>query len=134
MDIKKDLFITVDRKKHKYFLYLYTFFLVIISTVNFPAPLDQTNEFFLFNIPNIDKFIHFILYFFCSFFYYRSFPNIIASVLYGSLLGIFLEIVQYFTPDRFFDFRDILANICGSTIFALIIYLKKSSVKLPSNK
>ena len=132
MNKGKDPLKNDSRRIEQYFLYLYTAFLVIISTVTFhPDPQDG---YFLFNIPHLDKIIHYIMYFLCSFFFYRSYSSYIGCFLYGSILGFSLEIIQYFLPERHCDLYDMICNTLGSMTFALIIYLKKRPDKTPSNR
>ena len=54
----------------------------------------------------------------------RLVKNLALVVLVCSLYGILLEVIQYiFLSDRFFEIPDIIANISGSILGSIIVYL-----------
>lgn len=86
----------------------------------------------LFNVPNLDKLVHFMLFgamvFFWSYYHlqHASFSRWTNLVFIYSMatvvLGICLEFVQlYFIPNRGFDLWDIVANGLGSCVTAFFI-------------
>jgi len=56
--------------------------------------------------------------------YYGSF-----SMTYTSLFGIFIEILQYYHPTRYFEFFDMLADILGSILGFAAYRLLKQLIK-----
>jgi glycopeptide antibiotics resistance protein len=46
---------------------------------------------------------------------YKKFSGSLAMT-YTSIFGIFIEILQYYHPTRYFEFFDIIADIVGSII------------------
>ncbi|MCM8819842.1 MAG: VanZ family protein [Candidatus Omnitrophica bacterium] len=100
-----------------YIIFAYTFFIFYFS-------LTPKVFVFLPHIPNIDKIVHFFIYLVLSFLVLNtlklrknSFPYIFAFT-YGFLVGIVIEIFQYFLPYRSFEIKDLIVNIFG-TIFGL---------------
>ena len=91
----------------------------------------QLNKVPVFEIKNLDKIIHFSMYFvlvlsmFSS--YLKSFTNItaqtkIAIVLLAAFYGLSLEGVQYyFTADRSAEVADMIANTVGCVV-GLFLY------------
>ncbi len=82
-------------------------------------------------IPHLGKLIHFTMYFVLSMLMYQGTRSIPfdrrlkltrwAMLLYCSGLGIFLEILQKcFNLGRNFDTFDVLANIAGAVVAAVI--------------
>lgn len=53
----------------------------------------------------------------------RSTPAWIASVLGGTLLSLAIELAQLFTPMRYGNLRDVVANSCGTLVGASAAYL-----------
>ena len=98
----------------------YLFFAFWVGTILFlslvPVPqVDAPN--------NIDKVVHFLMYFLTSLVFYLTFHKkflnvVINALIFSVLLGTFIEILQHFVPYRGFSFGDILANcfgaLCGS--------------------
>jgi len=86
-----------------------------------------------FSIPLKDKFIHAFFYFiFIVLSYkslhtkYRNSKSAAFIVLLSLIIGIFIEVLQgQITTSRNFDVYDITANIFGSFIGILLIYIKK---------
>ena len=90
------------------------------------------------DIPNIDKFFHFIEYFVLGALLVRALSNssvkpnftliIVLSILIGSLYGALDEFHQRFVSGRTPDFFDLLTDIIGSGIgAALSLYKEKIS-------
>lgn len=78
-------------------------------------------------IKQLDKLVHFVMYFVLTVSYGLSFkgfakPGLMAFA--GAfLVGVLTEVMQYkFTSSRFFDVFDIIANTAGS--FFAILYFK----------
>lgn len=98
---------------------LYSLFIIVLSVY----PFQQTPE---APISFLDKIIHFFMYFFLSFITAKTlyFKNKKRAFCYGFfyafLLGILLEITQYFIPYRSFELGDILSNLLGSAAGAII--------------
>ena len=97
------------------------FFVFILSIVN--AESIPTFKNFSFDA---DKIIHAIVYFFLT--YLGLFSRFKISKLTLSLLifffGLFIEIIHFFHPYRFFEYFDLLANLIGVTIAQLVYKLK----------
>ncbi|MFL0354150.1 VanZ family protein [Xanthomarina sp. GH4-25] len=100
--------------------------LTIVSLVK--LDLDNVEEI----IPSFsDKIFHFLAYilftglWFNTFFYkFRNNKNqsIIRSVIVSALFGIIIEVLQLLiTTSRSFDVKDILANLLGILIAAILI-------------
>lgn len=93
-------------------------------------PGKEFPEASIFEIPHLDKIVHFILYFILSIIGVKGvskqtkFPFLYV-LLYGVMLGITIEIVQnYFIPFRDGNLFDALANILGSGVGLTFIYYK----------
>ena len=97
------------------------FIVLILSVVN--AGSIQTFKNFSFDA---DKIVHAIVYFILTYLGLLSRFNI--SKLTLSLLifffGLFIEIIHFFVPYRFFEYFDLLANLIGVTIAQLVYKLK----------
>lgn len=87
-------------------------------------------------IPNADKVVHFIFYFFFTIIWYLSFKGnnkgkhknkiLLISCMTSVIYGIVMEIFQtLFTMSRSADVKDVVANIIGS-IAAVILYKYKN--------
>ena len=85
----------------------YTITLTIVSLVK--LDLDNVEEI----IPSFsDKIFHFLAYI----------QSIIRSVIVSALFGIIIEVLQLLiTTSRSFDVKDILANLLGILIAAILI-------------
>jgi VanZ family protein len=88
-----------------------------------------------------DKAVHLFLYFLLMIFTYISFSEqniirlknnvLIFSFLFTVFYGFTDEIHQYFVPNRFCDFYDILADAAGAAAGAVILLLiKKGKMKV----
>ena len=97
------------------------FIVFILSIVN--AGSIPTFKNFSFDA---DKIVHAVVYFILTYLGLLSRFNI--SKLTLSLLifffGLFIEIVHFFVPYRFFEYFDLLANLIGVTIAQLVYKLK----------
>lgn len=103
--------------------------LVVLLSIAPPQSLSGDNP----NYANFDKIIHFIFYVFVVYFWVVGLKKQTSSkklrefafyiVLIGAfLLGLTLEVVQhYFTKNRIFDYRDLIANTFGC-IFGLVLF------------
>lgn len=76
-----------------------------------------------FDIFSIDKLAHAFVYGVLTLLIIRGYflnakwtkNTTIIAVLIASIFGVLMEIMQYgFFPNRYFEFLDIIANICGS--------------------
>ena len=97
------------------------FIVFILSIVN--AGSIPTFKNFSFDA---DKIVHAVVYFILTYLGLLSRFNI--SKLTLSLLifffGLFIEIIHFFVPYRFFEYFDLLANLIGVTIAQLVNKLK----------
>jgi VanZ family protein len=105
---------------------LYTITLTIVSLVK--LDLDDVEEI----IPSFsDKIFHFLAYivftllWFNSFFFRFKFnktKSVLLAILVSSVFGIIIEVLQQvITTSRSFDLKDILANLLGVLIAAILI-------------
>ena len=116
----------MDRKYISKIAVFYSLFLIIISLA--PAPDLGWPTFKLFQI---DKLLHFIMYFSLTILWYFAAKKFYISnlklLLSAVFFGLILEIFQHILPfGRYFDLGDLLANTLG-VIFGIIIlyYIKK---------
>ena len=97
------------------------FIVFILSIVN--AGSIPTFKNFSFDA---DKIVHAVVYFILTYLGLLSRFNI--SKLTLSLLifffGLFIEIVHFFVPYRFFEYFDLLANLIGVTIAQFVNKIK----------
>ena len=116
----------MDRRYIAKITVYYTLFLIILSLI----PVTDLG-FPKFQLFEIDKLVHFVMYFsltmlwcFASENFYRSnFKLILFAIFFGFVLEIFQHILPF---GRYFDLGDLLANSLG-VIFGIIIlyYIKK---------
>ena len=116
----------MDRRYISKITVYYTLFLIILSLI----PVTDLG-FPKFQLFEIDKVVHFVMYFsltmlwcFASKNFYRSnFKLLLFAIFFGSVLEIFQHILPF---GRYFDLGDLLANSLGA-IFGIIIlyYIKK---------
>ena len=116
----------MDRRYISKITVYYTLFLIILSLI----PVTDLG-FPKFQLFEIDKLVHFVMYFsltilwcFASENFYRSnFKLLLFAIFFGSVLEIFQHILPF---GRYFDLGDLLANSLGA-IFGIIIlyYIKK---------
>ena len=76
-----------------------------------------------------DKVVHGIIYFYLAYLgflcQFRLSNMSIAILVF--IYGLFIEIIHFFHPYRFFEYFDLLANLIGVTIALLLIRLKNNS-------
>jgi hypothetical protein len=88
------------------------------------SPGDQLPGRFLFDLPYLDKIIHTGLFTVQSFLMIKLFQRIRQleklsnwklgiAILLCIILGVFVEIMQNFIPDRSFEPMDLVCNIIG---------------------
>ena len=104
----------------------YTFLLILLSLI--PVPDFGMPK---FKLLEIDKLVHFFMYFFFAIIWGLSNKNFMQDIIiiffHSVLFGLGLEILQHILPfGRYFDWGDILAN-CVGVLFGVFIlyYLKK---------
>ena len=71
-----------------------------------------------------DKVAHFAAFFVLSFLFllaYRFSNPILTSLLFLSLFGLGIEVIQYFLPYRSFNLFDFVADILG-VLFGAVLY------------
>ncbi len=111
-------------KQQKYTL-LWSLFILFVCLI----PGNEIPHPSFFNIPQLDKIVHFSFYFILSFlFLYSSrkplYPTYyFIDILYCLVLGVLIEFIQhYYIPNREGDIFDVVANFLGS-LFGLSIFL-----------
>ena len=101
---------------------------------------SELNKIPFLSIPNIDKIIHFMLYFILTVLLfssmYKTNSNLVSSKKIIALIcvfgyGLFLELMQFVvTLDRSAEYLDFISNclgaICGFFLFPFILKLKIS--------
>ena len=118
----------MDRKYISKIAVYYTLFLIILSLV--PVPVLGIPKFQLFEI---DKLVHFIMYFSLTILWSFAFKNLYSSnfklLLFAILFGFILEIFQHMLPfGRYFDLGDLLANTLGVIFGIFILYCIKKKL------
>jgi len=114
----------------------FTWTWVLIILVLYLMSGKAIPQFSFSSLFQIDKLVHFTLFFVLSWLLVKSFNiqtsypslkinSIRKAFLISFLYGFTLECLQYFVPDRNFDLLDIVANTAG-TFFPLIFIKKKS--------
>ena len=99
-------------------IYAYTFFVVIVSIIPISIRYNQ-------GIP-LDKITHFFLYFIFSFLVSNTLAlkdyrhNCIKGFFYVFIIGVMIEIIQYFLPYRSFELLDIFSNSFGALLGTFI--------------
>ena len=85
-----------------------------------------------------DKVVHLIAYFIMGLAGYAFFrvcsiriasKPMVYSLIFGSLYGFFIEVVQYFLPTRVFSFYDIMANEAGLFLSMFFIWMFNITLK-----
>ena len=116
----------LDRRYISKIAVFYTLCLIIFSLI--PVPDLGFPKFQLFEI---DKVVHFVMYFSLTMLWCFASKNFYRSnfklLLFAIFFGFVLEIFQHMLPfGRYFDLVDLLANSLG-VIFGIIIlyYIKK---------
>lgn len=114
------------KKKALLFSIVYTVALISVSLAK--LDLDEVEEL----IPSFsDKIFHLLAYFICTWLWFNSFfyrfknnktQSIIRSIIVSAFFGIIIEVLQkVITTFRSFDVLDIVANLLGVLIAALLI-------------
>lgn len=108
-------------------IYKVAFFIVVLLLMFSPVLPDKLKELFVF-LQLTDKMEHFIAFFLLSLLLNRASSTIhhrIRNVLALLAFGIFIEIIQYFIPERDADFFDFIADAMGIAAFQFIfsVYL-----------
>ena len=107
--------------------YRINFFLSLLLVLYFSAVPASS-------IPNIaalsfltDKMIHALIFLYLSFIGLNCYFNLSKLLLLGMIFsfGLFIEIIHFYHPYRFFEIPDLIANLIG-ILFALVIFNKKS--------
>ncbi|NWF67309.1 MAG: VanZ family protein [Campylobacterales bacterium] len=81
----------------------------------YPPALDRLN----------DKFNHLVAFFTLSFFYFNAFSKKISYLIFIMLMfGIFIEIIQFFIPNRSSSILDIIADMIGVVMFVGFVKYK----------
>ena len=103
-------------------VFFVSIFIVFILSVINAGSIPTFKNFSL----DADKIVHAIVFFILTYLGLLSRFNI--SKLTLSLLifffGLFIEIIHFFVPYRFFEYFDLLANLIGVTIAQLVYKLK----------
>ncbi|MBN9285170.1 MULTISPECIES: VanZ family protein [Flavobacterium] len=96
------------------------------------------------DIPNKDKFVHFVFYFLFTFFWFKFLDKkqnqwtlnkkLITVFLLGFTYGVAIEICQgLFTQTRSADIMDVLANSTGGLFAVIVLYfLEKIKNRRPN--
>jgi VanZ family protein len=105
------------------FLIIWLIFIFIVSAM--PLPVPQTDL-------TSDKIVHAVLYGLTAIFFFRYLVSrttkmraMFSSIVAASVYGFFMELIQYFIPQRAFSAGDIFANTAGAFVFS-ILYTKWS--------
>jgi VanZ family protein len=103
-----------------YFSLLIVFILSIVNANEIPRFKDLSSL--------SDKLFHFLLYFYLAYLALlcRFIVDNYLVVLKIFIFGLFIEIIHFFHPYRFFEYLDLLANLIGVTIALLIFELKNN--------
>ena len=100
-------------------------FITVISLIQFKTSPGSG----LFNIPYMDKIVHFILYGILSFLLLRDSGSNLKSITYIIIIflclsfGGIIELIQISQPGRSGEFLDLLANVAGSITAIPVFYL-----------
>lgn len=116
---------------HNFFLRYRLPVLLWVGVLLFLSSRAQ-HEFPKFDIPHLDKAVHFVLYFIFSFLiarllYHRYFSTkplvaIAIAVGFASVYGVCDEYFQTFAPGRAVEFFDIVADILGASCGGLFLF------------
>lgn len=104
---------------YRIFFYFYTLLILFLMTYPF---VSAGNEF-----SNIDKWIHFLIFFVYSFLAGKAFMNLSNLLLIG-LLAIYaamLELGQGLLSYRAFEALDLIANFAGILTGSFMLYVLK---------
>jgi len=103
-------------KMYKRFILITFLILIFILQV---IPVAASSE-----VSNLDKVVHFFIYFFLTFLFFWSGFSLKKSIVFAISYGILMEIVQIPLSYRDFSFYDFLANCLGSFSFRGVYWLK----------
>ena len=115
------------------------YIILIIIIILSLTPSNEFPENDKFSIPNLDKIIHFIMYFVLTFsLLYKNITKLskirkinIYILIFASLFGILMEILQHvMNLGRDANFYDFLANESGIFICFLVFILYYNSPEL----
>ena len=96
-------------------------FIIVLSIVFVLAFIH--NDYLLF-LEHYDKFNHIVAFIVLSFLIEKSFTfSFYQNIFILLFIGLFLEIIQIFTPTRFTDIADMFANCVGIFLYFIGIYL-----------
>ena len=113
---------------------LYTFFTILLFTLNFEESVKSIKlvnpEFLVY----ADKFFHFLTFLFLYFIWFYSLQksSIISKfILFLSLsiYGLIIELIQLKLPHRSFEFIDIIFNTTGLLVSLILIRFQDKNFK-----
>ena len=118
----------MDRRYISKITVYYTLFLIILSLI--PVP---DLGFPKFQLLEIDKLAHFIMYFSLTILWFFAAKNFYNSnfklLLFAIFFGFVLEIFQHILPfGRYFDLGDLVANSLGVIFGIFILYCIKKKL------
>lgn len=107
--------------KAQYFRYLSIIWLAAITFASLISARSISSV-GMINIPGFDKFVHFVMYMLLCFLLLKSIKGKNMQVLALCICyGILMEMLQFLiSTGRSFDFFDIIANIIGANVGALL--------------
>jgi VanZ family protein len=113
-----------------WFVSFWLVFLVLLGLTLTPSPIQPLK------ISHIDKLYHFIAFAAFSFLFCRAYIQVIPikSLVFCSFVGILIEVVQYYVPNRGFSYADMLADVAGCILGTLLSFqLTKLTVNRSGN-
>ena len=118
----------MDRRYIAKIAVYYTLFIIVLSLI--PVPELGLPKFQLFEI---DKLVHFIMYFSLTILWSFAAKNFYNSnfklMLFAIFFGFVLETFQHMLPfGRYFDLGDLLANSLGVIFGIIILYCIKKKL------
>ena len=120
--------------KYKFIFYLFNFFLILLYL--YPGSLLGC---FLYNdcklqpqitadfIISTNHLYAFVLFSVVGYLTFNKSSQFILITFYLIFLSILLEVLQYFVPDRSFEFPDLFGNLTGVIITIIIFYFFKKN-------
>ncbi len=115
-----------DNTRNKYFFYTYFALITFLLLKSKVGNLLNKFKIFPFNLPNFDKFAHFVAFIILGFLLKIAYPKISYFWAFFSLTfyGILIEILQEnFVKGRSGDIKDLLFDMIGIT-FGLLLHSK----------
>jgi VanZ family protein len=103
--------------------YMLVFLVIYLSLTSQQVNIDMGFSF-------QDKFYHFIAYFTLMFWFahvYHGKTHRYTIALAFIMMGVFLEVIQSLTPERYFEYADMVANTVG-VVFAYLVMLRRGEV------